>query len=332
MKKTPIVLLVVGIGLVAMLLLLRPSGVVSLSAVPFLSTYQQTEGAVMIDVRTPEEFQQGHIAGAINIDFENQSFLTEVQKLDKAKEYFVYCRSGNRSGQAVKLMQHEGITRITELLGGVVANSNTLSLVKDIASQDGEYVVDPSDLLAGENLIAGIAKTEITAEEKDGILQMREEEKLAHDVYTKLYEKWGVQVFANIARSEQTHTDAVGALLARYAIPDPNADTQSGVYHSAQIQKLYDELVLRGLTSLESAYDVGATIEDLDIYDLETLKKATVKQDILVTYNNLQKGSRNHLRAFVKNITRSGAEYLPKYISPAEYIGIIQSSQERGQI
>ena len=94
------------------------------------------------------------------------------------------------------------------------------------------------------------------------------------------------------------------------------------------MQALYDSLVQKGKTSLLEALIVGATVEDLDIKDLETLKKETAKEDILVTYNNLQKGSRNHLRAFVKNIQANGGTYTPQYISISDYNSIISAEQE----
>ncbi|MFZ2832269.1 MAG: DUF2202 domain-containing protein, partial [Minisyncoccia bacterium] len=98
------------------------------------------------------------------------------------------------------------------------------------------------------------------------------------------------------------------------------------------MQKLYDELVAKGTKSTIDALIVGATIEDLDIFDLDTLKKETTKQDILVTYNNLQKGSRNHMRAFTRNINAKGGTYTAQYITGDAYQLIIASPQERGRI
>lgn len=85
----------------------------------FMQTYSQTPGAVLLDVRTPAEFDAGHIAGATNLDFNASSFFDEVQKLDPTKTYFVYCHSGNRSGQATALMHRAGIASIYDLHGGV---------------------------------------------------------------------------------------------------------------------------------------------------------------------------------------------------------------------
>lgn len=95
-----------------------------LSGADFLSTYQATAGAVLLDVRTPGEFSAGHLEGATNVDFENSSFMSELQKLDKTKPYFLYCRSGNRSGQVRTIMKREGFENIYDLQGGIVGNQN----------------------------------------------------------------------------------------------------------------------------------------------------------------------------------------------------------------
>jgi len=168
---------------------------------------------------------------------------------------------------------------------------------------------------------------ELSTAEATGLIQMREEEKLARDIYLTLDAMWGVKTFTNIASAEQTHTDSVQTLLARYGVTDPITQDTVGTFTSPDMQKLYDELVQRGKVSLLDALMVGATIEDLDIRDLELLKKETSRADILAVYDNLQKGSRNHMRAFVKNIKMRGGLYVPQYISESEYSSIINGAQ-----
>lgn len=75
---------------------------------------------VVLDVRTPGEFQSGHIQGAINVDYEGLNFAGEVNKLDKTKTYAVYCRSGRRSGLATEVMAKNGFTSIFNLNGGII--------------------------------------------------------------------------------------------------------------------------------------------------------------------------------------------------------------------
>jgi rhodanese-related sulfurtransferase len=81
-------------------------------------------GVVILDVRTPGEFMTGHIQDAQNIDFESGSFESQIESLDKNGTYAVYCRSGNRSGQAVKVMQDAGFKNIYNLDGGVIDWTN----------------------------------------------------------------------------------------------------------------------------------------------------------------------------------------------------------------
>lgn len=78
-------------------------------------------GVTVIDVRTPEEYAEGHLEGAQLIDFYSDTFAEQIASLDPDDDYLVYCRSGNRSGQAVALMQQHGIDQVWDLQGGVLA-------------------------------------------------------------------------------------------------------------------------------------------------------------------------------------------------------------------
>jgi hypothetical protein len=155
---------------------------------------------------------------------------------------------------------------------------------------------------------------------------------LARDVYLTLADTWNIQIFSNIANSEQTHTDAIKTLLTRYNISDPVTDDSVGVFTNPELAKLYTDLVDQGSKSLLSALKIGATIEDLDINDLDKALLETTKEDIKIVYQNLQKGSRNHLRAFVRQIEKNGGDYFPQYISNDSYEKIISSTQEKGRI
>lgn len=178
--------------------------------------------------------------------------------------------------------------------------------------------------------VTNLPSEEISSEEEAGLVYMREEEKLARDVYMTLYETWGTQVFSNIAQSEQTHTEAIRSLLEKYGIDDPVTDDSVGVFTNDDLATLYDELVEQGSESLEAALRVGALIEDLDINDLTEEMEVADNEDILLVYDNLQRGSRNHLRAFTKQLERLGDTYEPQYISQTEYESIVGSNQETG--
>ena len=81
-------------------------------------------GVITLDVRTPDEFAEGHVEGARLIDFQSGNFENEIAALDKNATYAVYCRSGNRSGQAVKVMQDAGFTNVFNMNGGVIDWAN----------------------------------------------------------------------------------------------------------------------------------------------------------------------------------------------------------------
>ncbi|GEM_PF-221940 len=163
-----------------------------------------------------------------------------------------------------------------------------------------------------------------------GLKLMREEEKLARDVYLALYDKWDLPIFSNIAKSEQTHTDAVKTLLDIHGIGDPVSTDDRGIFTDQELQTLYDDLVNQGDASLLEALIVGATIEDLDIKDLNELIAQTENPDILIVYNNLRKGSRNHIRSFVGQIENNDGAYTAQFIEQSELDGILGSPQERG--
>ncbi|GMN05662.1 rhodanese-like domain-containing protein [Croceitalea sp. MTPC5] len=77
------------------------------------------DNAVVLDVRTPEEVEEGYIPNATHIDiYLGQGFIDEIEKLDKTKNYYVYCRSGNRSGQACAILNSIGIENAFNLEGG----------------------------------------------------------------------------------------------------------------------------------------------------------------------------------------------------------------------
>ena len=101
------------------------------------------------------------------------------------------------------------------------------------------------------------------------------------------------------------------------------------MFTDPDLQALYDDLVARGRTSLVNAFTVGALIEDLDISDLRD--RATDTPDIALVYGDLEQGSENHLRAFVRNLDRQGATYTPTYISADEFESIIGSSNGQGR-
>lgn len=179
-------------------------------------------------------------------------------------------------------------------------------------------------------IIASFPYEELNTAEINGLLLMREEEKLARDVYQFLYAEWDIEIFHNISVSEQRHMDAIKILLDKYGLADPAADIAPGLFTSQDLQDLYDELITIGSESVVSALEVGATIEDLDIKDLQTLLNETDNENIRTVYQNLMKGSRNHLRSFVYHLSLLEVEYEAQFITDEEFTSIILTPHEKG--
>ena len=194
-------------------------------------------------------------------------------------------------------------------------------------------VINSNNALYLDNLktqINNLASEPLNDFEISNLPFMREEEKLARDVYITLYNKWRVSIFYNISTSEQSHMDGILILLNRYSISDPVGSNAVGVFGNVQLQNLYTQLVAQGSVSLAEAYKVGATIEDLDIFDLTNALENCDNQDIQLVYESLTKGSRNHLRSFYKFILSTGGIYIPQYITQAAFDAIISSAMETG--
>lgn len=180
--------------------------------------------------------------------------------------------------------------------------------------------------------LESVELTTLSDAEIDGILFMREEEKLARDVYQVLYDEWEHRVFQNIAGSEQAHMDAVGVLIQRYNLEDPIVGNEIGAFTDAELQSLYDQLVGQGSESLAAALRVGAAVEEIDILDLEELIAETEAIDVTTVYENLLRGSRNHLRAFVSVLEReTGETYVPQHLTEAAYEEIMAVDLESGR-
>lgn len=155
-----------------------------------------------------------------------------------------------------------------------------------------------SSTAAHAAVTASVAPGELSAAEVADLQYMSEEEKLAHDVYTYIYQTWGLRPFSNIAKSEQRHTDAVGTILDAVGAEDLTDGAAAGEFTDPGLQALYDGLVAQASGSAAAAYEVGVLIEETDIADLEERMAATDDVSVLQVYENLLKGSYNHLRAF----------------------------------
>lgn len=167
----------------------------------------------------------------------------------------------------------------------------------------------------------------ISDQEKADLLYMFEEEKLARDTYEYLDGLWSVNQFTYIKQSEQSHMNALANLLNKYSIS--YSTLPLGEFSNQHLQDLYDQFETNGQSDLVSALKIGATIEDLDIVDLQDRMDATTNTSIISVYQSLQCGSRNHLRSFVSAVVNQSGSYEPQFLTVPEFNTIINGSNEQ---
>lgn len=190
------------------------------------------------------------------------------------------------------LMNQLGVKRITESeLPGIQQELR-------VAQQNGMNTEHNQTAGELQTMIDSIPAADLTALQKEGLIFMVEEEKLARDVYENLYAAWGVNIFANIASSEQQHMNAVILLLEKYELEIPATLESRGVFENSELQALYDRLIATGALSLTDAIEVGVTIEEVDIADLNKILETDLPEDLELVYEHLLNGSYNHLEAF----------------------------------
>jgi hypothetical protein len=186
---------------------------------------------------------------------------------------------------------------------------------------------DTSTLDATES---SVDTSTLDATEAENLVYIREEEKLARDVYITSYETWSLPVFDNIAASEETHTTQVEDMLEKYRVTDPVVDDTVGVFVNPELASLYTTLVAQGSASSLAALYVGAAIEEIDMIDLQEAIDVTDNADIQQLYENLMSGSRNHLRAYVGQIEDLGIVYEAQYLTQEAVDAIVDAPVERG--
>ncbi len=230
----------------------------------------------------------------------------------------------------------ELVVRDTKTLNDVqtedsFTNEQPTGIAKPDQTTDAGNTSGKTDSSESEEVESTSLDIILTNDEIASLIYMREEEKLAKDVYLGLYDLWGLPIFQNIANSEQTHTDAVKQLLDRFAIEDPADNSPLGEFADEDLQKMYDDLMALGAQSLGDALKVGGAIEEIDILDLKESLEITQNEEIQRVFSNLLRGSENHLRAFTSNLEKQTDEtYQPQYMSQEDYDAILASSSPRG--
>jgi len=197
------------------------------------------------------------------------------------------------------------------------------SIVEEPSAESDQNSINDSRLIEQISLIP---KEELSQGEIDGLLFLREEEKLARDVYLTLNKTYPLRPFENISKSEQQHMDAIKYLLDRYDIEDPAKDTEIGIFRNKELQDLFNTLIETGKEGKIEALKVGALIEEKDIFDLDFELKNTVdNKDISFVYENLVRASKNHIRAFTRVLSRNGVDYTPEILEQTYYEEIINN-------
>jgi len=181
-----------------------------------------------------------------------------------------------------------------------------------------------------ESAILAFPKEDLDESELAGLLLMREEEKLARDVYKYMHQKYNMKIFENIMHSEEVHMFAIKVMIEKYGLEDPVDNSPAGIFKNSKLQEIYNALITKGDKSLTDALIVGTIIEDLDINDLNDLIEEASNKDLIYVYENLNLGSRNHLRAFYNQVLNNEGEYTPQYISQDEFDAILSGNKEFG--
>jgi hypothetical protein len=173
----------------------------------------------------------------------------------------------------------------------------------------------------------------LSFEEETDLLFMREEEKVARDVYRTYFGCFGMLIFSNISESEQKHMDSLARMIDIYKLVDPVVDNTTGAFTNVHLEELYLDLTDPACeypTSADAALYNGGLVEEIDIIDLQNAILRSDQDDLNQVYENLLQGSRNHLRAFVRQYEALGSPYVAQELSQEEVDDIVDQPMERG--
>ncbi len=174
-----------------------------------------------------------------------------------------------------------------------------------------------------------VSQNEISQSDRDAIIYIVQEEKVAHDFYNAMYELHGIISFRSISKSEGLHMDQAKELIENFGIEDPNKEYYEtpGSFKNPKFEEMYNSLVRNGTNSIIDALVEAARFEEMDIVDIERFASSTQNEYLKSTFEKLYGVSENHLKALVKDLFERGVEYTPKYLSPEQYNKIITSKE-----
>lgn len=170
---------------------------------------------------------------------------------------------------------------------------------------------------------------ELTSDEIEFLYAVREDEKLARDIYNSFYSLYASKPMSNIAKAEENHIAAVERLFYFYSINYP-AVGEAGVFADATRQSYYNELISKGTTLLD-AYKAAAYLEEKDIADYEAVLPSITNPNIKLVIEHLIKGSINHFKATLRQIDALGGEYQAAVLSQERYTEIVNSNFANGK-
>lgn len=209
------------------------------------------------------------------------------------------------------------------------SNQNINTIIDDSSSEEfiSIEIIDEEEISTLEvdkirEHLSDVTEGSLSDAELAGLYYMEEEEKLAHDIYVALGEMWNIKSFQNISKAEASHASSTAAVLEAYGYPSIQS-SELGLFENQELQNLYNALLDDGSVSSQEAILVGIMVEEVDIVDLDKFLAETDNADIITLYNNLKRGSENHLRAFVKNYERSGDSYFPQFLDESYYNSVI---------
>lgn len=200
-----------------------------------------------------------------------------------------------------------------EELSPVADKTTEVSL--QIENQDAEdlAMLEKSALLPTDSL---------TPSEIEGLMYLREEEKMAHDLYRAYFLDNNLHIFKKIALAERKHMKATRRLINFYGLTDP-AIQAAGQFSDTTIQAMYDALLADGLVSPEDALNSAAYVEESDILDLMNELSATSNTNLIFVYSKLLNGSKRHLKGLVHILDNYGIVYQPQLLDSTLYNDII---------
>lgn len=184
----------------------------------------------------------------------------------------------------------------------------SLSLTFALAYQNGKTQERGSSQEFEQVVVLDSEIYELTTEQIEDIKFIYEEEKLARDVYLNLFDRYSLNIFQNIAESEQEHIDAVKSLVDKYSIDVSNTSNERGVFTNSELITLYSDLMQKGELSQTDAIEVGVLIEETDIEDLDVFIERGAPDAVLI-YENLKSGSESHLRAFETQLSTESQSF-----------------------